>query len=73
MKHLKKLKDKLLPYFVARLQESSTWRGFAILLTATGASLSDDYKEAIMTFGLMIAGAIGVLMPDNKKKEKDNV
>jgi hypothetical protein len=69
MKSLKPFKDKLIAYVVARFQESSTWRGIAIVLTATGASLSEDYKEAIITFGLFFSGMIGALLPDSKKKE----
>ena len=67
---LKAAKERLVPYVVARAQESSTWRGFAIALTAMGATLSDEYKEAIITGGLFISGAVGVLFPDAVKKKE---
>lgn len=53
-------------YLVARLRESSTWRGIVMLLTAAGVALNAAQMEAIVSVGMAIAGAIGVFLPDAK-------
>lgn len=53
-------------YVIARLKESSTWRGLIMLLTAAGVALNAAQMEAVVSIGMAIAGAIGVFLPDNK-------
>lgn len=55
---------KLLPFIVARLREASTIRGLLLCLTATGVALKPDAIDAIVTFGVGLAGLLGVLLPD---------
>jgi hypothetical protein len=54
-------------YILERLQEPSTWRAIIWMATAWGLALSPDQKEAIIAFGMALAGAAGVL-PDNLKR-----
>lgn len=55
-------------YFLFRIKEPSTWRGFTLLLTAIGFELSYEQYEVIIAAGLSIAGIIGILFPDNVEK-----
>ena len=54
-------------YLLARLKEASTWRGIALLLTALGVQVAPDVQEAVISAGVAVAGAIGVLFPDATK------
>lgn len=51
-------------FFLERLKEPSTWRGFVLLLTAIGVPLSPALADTIITIGLAITGFIGVATPD---------
>ena len=51
-------------YVLARLKEASTWRGIALLLTAFGVQIAPDVREAVISAGVAVAGAIGVFFPD---------
>lgn len=51
-------------FLLRRLHEPSTWRGLVLILTAFGAGFSPEQKEAIVVFGLAIAGALGAFIPD---------
>jgi hypothetical protein len=51
-------------YVVAQLKQPSSWRGFMLLLTSLGVAVSPEQSDAIVAAGLAIAGAIGVLAPD---------
>ena len=53
-------------YLLARLAESSTWRGIVMLVTALGVKLDPSQMSAIVTAGMAIAGAIAVFVPDKK-------
>ena len=46
-------------YIIDRLNESSTWRGIIMVLTACGLTIAPEKAEAIITVGLAIAGIIG--------------
>lgn len=50
-------------YLLARLKESSTWRGFVYMLTALGVTLTPAAAEAIIAAGMAIAGVIGAFLP----------
>lgn len=56
-------------YLFDRLQESSTWRGIFMLLTALGIYLSPEQMAAITTAGLSIVGLINVFRHE-KRVEK---
>ena len=58
--------DALKSYLLARAGEPSTWRGLILVATAADTVLSEDQKEAIVTLGLFLAGAIGALFPDRR-------
>jgi len=66
----KALKDRLARvwrYVLARAQESSTWRGVTLLITAGGANLRPEHAEALVLIGLAVAGLIAVLFHDTPK------
>ena len=54
-------------YLLARLKEASTWRGIALLLTAIGVQVAPEVQEAVISVGIAVAGAVGVLFPDSMK------
>lgn len=51
-------------YILARAKEPSSWRGLFLILTAIGVPVAPEMANAIITIGLGIAGAIGVVAPD---------
>jgi hypothetical protein len=61
--------DRLKCYALARAQEASTWRGAVLLLTAAGTQIKPEMQELIVAAGIGIAGALGALFPDAKKKD----
>ena len=54
-------------YLLARLKEASTWRGIVLLLTAFGVQVAPEVQEAVISAGIAVAGAVGVLFPDSTK------
>ena len=54
-------------WILGQLKQPSTWRGVVWLLTAVGVGLSPEQMEAIITAGMMAAGALGVILNDNSK------
>ena len=55
---------KMKDYFLARLREPSTWRGLVLLATSFGMTLKPEQSYAIMTLGMALAGATGVVTKD---------
>lgn len=53
-------------YLLQRAQEPSTWRGAVLLATAAGVNIAPDLINAIVTFGLGLAGLLGVISKDKK-------
>lgn len=51
-------------YLLERLKEPTTWRGLVLVLTSVGVTLSPEQSNAIVAFGIALAGAIGVLAPE---------
>lgn len=51
-------------YILSRAKEASTWRGIILLLTAVGVPIAPAMAEAIISVGLALAGALGVLTAD---------
>jgi hypothetical protein len=56
-------------WLIARLHESSTWRGIILLLTVFGMNLEPDQQEAIIAAGLAIVGLLGVFTRDKTNDE----
>ena len=54
-------------YLLDRLKEASTWRGIALLLTAFGVQVAPEVQEAVISVGIAVAGAVGILFPDSTK------
>jgi hypothetical protein len=53
-------------FILQRLSEASTWRGGILLLTAAGVTISPELSSAIVSFGLGLAGLLGVVTADKK-------
>jgi hypothetical protein len=53
-------------YVVNRAKEASTWRGVVMLLTAVGLKITPEMADAIISVGIAVAGAVGMLLPDSK-------
>lgn len=51
-------------YLLERAKEPSTWRGLFLILTAIGVPVAPEMANAIITVGLGVAGAIGVVTAD---------
>lgn len=51
-------------YLINRAKEASTWRGIILLLTAIGVPVAPAMADAIVSIGLALAGAIGILTAD---------
>lgn len=51
-------------YLKARLQEPSTIRGFIWIAVACGVQIQPDHIPDIVGVGAVIAGLLGVLLPD---------
>lgn len=60
-------------YIGARLKEPSTYPALILALTAGGAVLSAEQREAIMAIGMFAAGLIGAALPDRVGKKNDRV
>ena len=58
--------DMLKLYVVNRAKEASTWRGVVMLLTAVGLKITPEMADAIISFGIAVAGLVGMLLPDSK-------
>lgn len=52
-------------WIIARLRENSTWRGIVWIMTWLGLSLRPDQAEAIIGFGMAVAGLLGVFTSDS--------
>ncbi len=51
-------------WLIARLKESSTWRGLVWLLTVAGITLNPEQTESLIVAGMAVAGLVGVLTKD---------
>ena len=63
------IRERLKVYAIKRGQEASTYRGIVMILTAVGTQISPTTQEAIIAFGLLAAGLVGVIFSDQKKDE----
>lgn len=57
---------KIIDYILARLSESSTWRGLAMIAGASGFAIDPSKANAIAAAGMAVAGAINVFRKDKK-------
>ena len=57
---------KIVEYIVARLSESSTWRGLALIIGASGIAIGPSKANAIAAAGMAVAGAINVFRKQSK-------
>ncbi len=55
---------KIILFILDRSKERSTWLGFISLVAALGMVLSPEQKEAIVTAGVAIAGAVATFSKD---------
>ena len=56
----------MLHYTLARLKESSTWKGIAAFAAAAGLALSPEHWDAIATAAIGLIGLIEVFRKENK-------
>lgn len=61
------IKGKTFRFVIARLREASTYRGAMLILTALGVAFKPEVGEAIVVFGMGLAGLLGVLLPDSSE------
>ena len=57
---------KILDYILTRLSETSTWRGVAMIVAASGLAIEPNQFNAIAAAGIAVAGAINVLRKEKK-------
>ncbi len=53
-------------YILDRAKEPSTWRGLVLLITAAGVNIAPELANAVVTFGIGLAGLLGVVTKDKK-------
>jgi hypothetical protein len=51
---------KALDFILARLSESSTWRGLVMVAAAVGLKLDPSHADAIIAAGLSVVGVINI-------------
>ncbi len=51
-------------YFLARLQEPSTWRGIVMFLTGCGIAIEPQWIEPMIAVGSGMAGLIAICTAD---------
>ena len=56
----------MFPYILERAKEPSSWRGAVLLATAAGFNIAPELGNAIITFGIGLAGLLGVVTADKK-------
>lgn len=57
---------KIVDYILARLSESSTYRGAIFLLGSFGIAVAPDKANAIVAASMAVAGAINVFRKEQK-------
>lgn len=55
------------------LSETSTWRGFVMILMAVGLGLTHEQQEAIIIAGVALSGLMGVFFKDGTDKKPEPV
>ena len=60
-------------YLVEKLKEPSTWRGAIWIVTAFGLVLEPEQKEAIVAFGMTLAGLIGVFIEKGNPRTNEEI
>lgn len=67
----KQRRDAAFMYILARLGESSTWRGLIAVATALGITLNPQQIKVFTAVGFALAGFVGAVFPDAKKTVGD--
>ena len=57
---------KILDYILTRLSETSTWRGIAMIVAASGLVIDPNQFNSIAAAGIAVAGAINVFRKEKK-------
>lgn len=57
--------ERVLRYVLGRADETSTWQGVVIILTACGIHIDPMQAQAIGIIGVGVAGLLGALLPDH--------
>jgi hypothetical protein len=57
---------KIIDYILARLSETSTWRGIAMIVAASGLAIEPNKFNAIAAAGIAVSGAINVFRKEKK-------
>ena len=55
-------------FFLNRLREPSTWRGFIMLATGLGVAMSPETIEQVVVAGTAMTGLIGMFTTDGGQK-----
>lgn len=62
--------SKALEWLLARLSESSTWRGIILTVTGLGLAIEPDKAAAITAVGLSLVGLINVFRQGSPTKSQ---
>ncbi len=57
---------RVIAYMIDKLNETSTWRGIALVLSAAGGALNPAHVDLFILGGMTVAGLIAVAFPDYK-------
>jgi hypothetical protein len=60
----------MLRFFLDRLDERSTWRGFVLALGSMGVTLDPAHTEAIIATAVAVVGLIEAFLPEPGGKIK---
>lgn len=63
----------IVSYLVEKLKEPSTWRGIIWIVTAFGLVLEPEQKEAVVAFGMTLAGLIGVFVEKGNPRTNEEI
>jgi len=61
---------KFFEWAMTRAKEPSTWKGIALVLTSIGINVSPESWQAIVSFGIALAGLFDILTKEKKEQEQ---
>lgn len=61
---------KFFEWAMDRAKELSTWKGIALVLTSIGINVSPESWQAIVSFGIALAGLFDILTKEKKKEQE---
>ncbi len=62
---------KFFEWAMARAKEPSTWKGIALVLTSIGINVSPESWQAIVSFGIALAGLFDIVIKENKGQKPE--